>query len=144
MSEKIEKEEFWKEMFILFDKEDRNFLTLDELKKFLQAVGVLVTNKELYKMLEEFDPDKIRQFTFEKIWNNFKDCKVISNEEIIDAFKAFDKNGKISNEELKYLMTNLGDKIKEEDADKLLSNFKVDEQGNLDYKEFLSKYGINC
>ena len=41
-------------------------------------------------------------------------------------------------------MTNLGDKIKEEDADKLLSNFKVDEQGNLDYKEFLSKYGINC
>ena len=54
MAEKLEKEEFWKEMFILFDKEDRNFLTLDELKKFLQAVGVLVTNKELYKMLEEF------------------------------------------------------------------------------------------
>ena len=65
MAEKLEKEEFWKEMFILFDKEDRNFLTLDELKKFLQAVGVLVTNKELYKMLEEFDPDKIRQFTFD-------------------------------------------------------------------------------
>ena len=69
---------------------------------------------------------------------------MISNEEIIDAFKAFDKNGKISKEELKYVMTNLGDKIKEEDADKLLSNFKMDEQGNLDYKEFLSKYGINC
>ena len=41
-------------------------------------------------------------------------------------------------------MTNLGDKIKEEDADKLLSNFQVDNQGNLDYKEFLEKYGINC
>ena len=140
----MEKEEFWKEMFILFDKEDRNYLTLDQLKKFLQAVGVLVTNKELYKKLEEFDPDKIRQFTFEQIWNNFKECKVISNDEISDAFKAFDKNGKINKEELKYVMTNLGDKINEEDAEKLLSNFQVDNQGNLDYKEFLSKYGINC
>ena len=145
MAEKeMEKEELWKEMFILFDKEDNNFLTLEGLKKYLQAVGVLVTNKELYKMLEEFDPEKKRQFTFDKIWNNFKDCKVISNEEIVEAFQAFDKNGKISKEELKYVMTNLGDKIKEEDADKLLSNFQVDGQGNLDYKEFLGKYGINC
>ena len=100
MSDKgLDKEEFWKEMFVLFDKEDNNFLTLDELKKYLQAVGVLVTNKELYKMLEEFDPDKKRQFSFEQIWKNFKDCKVITDDEIVDAFKAFDKNGKISKEE---------------------------------------------
>ena len=144
MAENMDKEEFWKEMFVLFDKEDNNYLTLEELKKYLQAVGVLITNKELYKMLEEFDPEKKRQFTFEKIWNNFKDCKVISDEDIVEAFKAFDKNGKISKEELKYVMTNLGDKIKEEDADKLLSNFQVDDQGNVDYKEFLGKYGINC
>ena len=144
MAENMDKEGFWKEMFVLFDKEDNNYLTLDELKKYLQAVGVLITNKELYKMLEEFDPEKKRQFTFEKIWTNFKDCKVISDEDIVEAFKAFDKNGKISKEELKYVMTNLGDKIKEEDADKLLSNFQVDDQGNLDYKEFLGKYGINC
>ena len=144
MAENMDKEEFWKEMFVLFDKEDTNYLTLDGLKKYLQAVGVLLTNKEFYQKLEEFDPEKKRQFTFEKIWTNFKDCKVISDEDIVEAFKAFDKNGKISKEELKYVMTNLGDKIKEEDADKLLLNFQVDDQGNLDYKEFLGKYGINC
>ena len=96
------------------------------------------------KIIIDIIRNKKRQFTFDKIWDNFKDCKIISNEDIIDAFKAFDKNGKISQEELKYVMTNLGDKIKEEDADKLLSNFQVDSQGNLDYKEFLGKYGINC
>ena len=136
------KEEFWREMYVLFDKNDNNYLNLDSLKKYLSAVGVLIDNKELYKKLEEFDPDKNRKFTFEQIWENFKDCKIISDEEIIEAFKAFDKDGKINKEELKYVMTNLGDKIKEEDADKLLSNFQVDEQGNLDYKEFLNKYGI--
>ena len=62
MAEKdLNKEEFWREMFVLFDKEDNNYLNLEELKKYLQAVGVLITNKELYKMLEEFDPEKKRQ-----------------------------------------------------------------------------------
>ena len=137
-----EKEEFWKEMFVLFDKEDNNYLTLDLLKKYLSAVGVLIELKDLYKKLEEFDPDKNRKFTFDMIWNNFKDCKVINDQEIIEAFQAFDKDGKINKEELKYVMTNLGDKIKEADAEKLLSNFECDEQGNLDYKKFLNKYGI--
>ena len=138
-----EKQEFWREMFVLFDKEDNNYINLDLLKKYLSAVGVLIDLKELYKKLEEFDPEKNRKFTFEMIWNNFKDCKVITNDEIIEAFKAFDKDGKINKEEIKYVMTNLGDKIKDEEADKLLSNFKLDEQGNLDYKEFLNKYGID-
>lgn len=138
-----EKEEFWREMFVLFDKNDNNYLTLDLLKKYLSAVGVLIELKELYKKLEEFDPNKNRQFTFDMIWKNFKDCKVINEQEIVDAFKAFDKDGKINKEELKYVMTNLGDKIKDADAEKLLSNFQVDDQGNLDYKEFLNKYGID-
>jgi len=141
--EENDKEEFWREMFVLFDKNDNNYLTLDSLKKYLSAVGVLIELKELYKKLEEFDPNKNRQFTFDMIWNNFKDCKVINEQEIVDAFKAFDKDGKINKEELKYVMTNLGDKIKDADAEKLLSNFQVDDQGNLDYKEFLNKYGIN-
>ena len=141
--EENDKEEFWREMFVLFDKNDNNYLTLDSLKKYLSAVGVLIELKELYKKLEEFDPNKNRQFTFDMIWNNFKDCKIINEQEIVDAFKAFDKDGKINKEELKYVMTNLGDKIKDADAEKLLSNFQVDDQGNLDYKEFLNKYGIN-
>ena len=42
MSDKgLDKEEFWKEMFVLFDKEDNNYLTLDELKKYLQAVQMI-------------------------------------------------------------------------------------------------------
>ena len=140
----IEKEEFWREMFVLFDKEDNNYLTLELLKKFLSAVGVLIELKDFYKKIDEFDPEKHRKFTFDMIWQNFKDCKVITDQEIIDAFKAFDKDGKINKEELKYVMTNLGDKIKDEEAEKLLSKFQVDEQGNLDYKEFLSKYGIDA
>ena len=140
----ILKRRILREMFVLFDKETNNYLTLDLLKKFLSSVGVLIELKDFYKKLDEFDPEKHRKFTFDIIWQNFKDCKVITDQEIVEAFKVFDKDGKINKEELKYVMTNLGDKIKDEEAEKLLSKFQVDEQGNLDYKEFLSKYGIDA
>ena len=39
-------------------------------------------------------------------------------------------------------MTNLGDKISEEEAETILSNFKI-ENGEIDYMEFLNKYNIN-
>ena len=136
------KEEFWKDMFLLIDKNNNNYLSLELLNKFLSSVGVVIESKEMHKKLEEIDPEKKRNFTFEVIWNNFKDYKVITNNDIVEAFKAFDKDGKINKEELKYVMTNLGDKIKDEEADKLLSYFKVDENGNLDYKEFLNKYKV--
>ena len=137
-------EDFWKEMFLLYDKNDNGYLPLETLKKYLCAVGVLIETKEFNKMIEKIDPEKNWKFSFEVIWENFKDCKIITDDEILNAFKAFDKDGKINKEELKYVMTNLGDKIKDEDAEKLLSNFSVDAQGNMDYKEFLNKYGINC
>ena len=38
-------------------------------------------------------------------------------------------------------MTNLGDKLSEEEAEKLLSHFKI-ENGEIDYNEFLTKYNI--
>ena len=41
-------------------------------------------------------------------------------------------------------MTNLGDKVSEAEAEKFFTNFKIDENGNIDYKEFLNKYGIQC
>ena len=138
----IEKEIFWREMFVLFDKEDKNYLTIDLLKKFLSSVGVLIELKDFYKKQVVFYPEKHRKFTFDMIWQIFKDYKVITDHYIVEAFKDFDKNGKIKKEELKYVMTNLGDKIKDEEAEKLLSKFQIDEKGNLDNEEFLSEYII--
>ena len=84
---------------------------------------------------------KQRRITFEELYNLFSSLDSITNEDIINAFKVFDKNGKINKEELKYIMTILGDKLSEEEAEKLLSHFKI-ENGEIDYNEFLTKYNI--
>jgi calmodulin len=113
------------------------------LQNYLQSVGIVIERKEIKNKLDENGQKDKDEFTFEELYNLFSSLDSITNEDIINAFKVFDKNGKINKEELKYVMTNLGDKITEKEAEKLLSNFQVDEQGNLDYKEFLSKYGID-
>ena len=110
----------------------------------MSAVGVIFDRKEVSGKIDEADKEKTGFMSFNQIWDAFSALKEITNEEIIDAFKAFDKGGKIRKEELKYVMTSLGDKIKEEEADKILSNFNIDAEGNIDYKAFLQKYEIEA
>ena len=80
--------------------------------------------------------------TFDDVYNSLSKYNVLTDEEIVNAFKVFDKDGTISKEELKYVMTNLGDKITEAEAEKLFSNFKIDNNGNINYKDFLNTYNI--
>lgn len=48
-----------------------------------------------------------------------------SEEEIIEAFKVFDKdgNGFISAAELRHVMTNLGEKLTDEEIDEMVISF---------------------
>ena len=61
-----------------------------------------------------------------------------SAEEIKEAFKVFDKdgNGFISAAELRHIMTNLGEKLTDEEVDEMI-NAVDDGDGRLDYQEFI-------
>ena len=64
---------------------------------------------------------------------------VDSEEEIIEAFKVFDKdgNGFISAAELRHIMTNLGEKLTDEEADEMIREADVDGDGMINYVEFV-------
>merc|ERR1712159_273278 len=62
-----------------------------------------------------------------------------SEEEIVEAFKVFDKdgNGFISAAELRHVMTNLGEKLTDEEADEMIREADVDGDGQINYEEFV-------
>ena len=136
-----EKINFWKEIFVLFDKDFDGKIDINLLQKYLNSVGVIIEKKDLIEKISEIDPEKKGLVNFDEIWNFFNEFPVVTNDDIKNAFKTFDKNGKISKEELKYFLTNLGNKITEEEAEKIFKLFKI-ENDEIDYQEFLNKYEI--
>ena len=58
-----------------------------------------------------------------------------SEEEIREAFRVFDKdgNGFISAAELRHVMTNLGEKLTDEEVDEMIREADIDGDGQVNY-----------
>merc|ERR1711904_649212 len=62
-----------------------------------------------------------------------------TEEGLIGAFKVFDRdgNGFISAAELRHVMTNLGEKLTDEEVDEMIREADVDGDGQINYEEFV-------
>lgn len=64
---------------------------------------------------------------------------VESEDNIVEAFQVFDKDGKgyISAAELRNILTNMGDRLNEDQVNQMLREALASEDGNLDYRQFV-------
>lgn len=62
-----------------------------------------------------------------------------SEEEILEAFKAFDKdsNGFISAAELRHVMTRIDKKLTDDEVDEMIRQANIDGDGQINYEEFV-------
>merc|ERR1712025_1408860 len=62
-----------------------------------------------------------------------------TEEELIEVFKVFDRdgNGFISAAELRHVMTNLGEKLTDEEVDEMIRDGDGDGDGQINYEEFV-------
>jgi len=63
-----------------------------------------------------------------------------TEEELIEAFKVCDRdgNGFISAAEIRHIMSNLGEKITDEEMDEMIRDADVDDDGQVNYEEFVA------
>ncbi|EPS71154.1 calmodulin, partial [Genlisea aurea] len=133
----------FKEAFSLFDKDRDGCITTKELGTVMRSLGQNPTEAELHDMIDEVDADGNGTIDFPEFLNlmarKMKDTTMDSEEELKEAFRVFDKdqNGFISPDELRHVMTNLGEKLTDDELDEMIRNADVDGDGQIDYREFV-------
>ncbi|KAF1319348.1 Calmodulin, partial [Globisporangium splendens] len=131
----------FKEAFSLFDKDGDGTITTKELGTVMRSLGQNPTEAELQDMINEVDADGNGTIDFPEFLTmmarKMKDTD--SEEEILEAFKVFDKdgNGFISAAELRHIMTNLGEKLTDEEVDEMIREADIDGDGQINYEEFV-------
>lgn len=70
-----------------------------------------------------------------------------SEEELREAFRVFDKdgNGSISAAELRHVMTNLGEKLTDEEVDEMMREADTDGDGQVNYEgiHYLAMFNLH-
>ncbi|CAN6933664.1 unnamed protein product [Brassica oleracea] len=116
-------------------------ITTKELGTVMRSLGQNPTEAELQDMINEVDADGNGTIDFPEFLNlmakKMKDTD--SEEELKEAFRVFDKdqNGFISAAELRHVMTNLGEKLTDEEVDEMVREADVDGDGQINYEEFV-------
>jgi len=107
----------------------------------LKCLSKDATEAELQDMINEVDADGNGTIDFPEFLSlmarKMKDTD--TEEELIEAFKVFDRdgNGFISAAELRHVMTNLGEKLTDEEVDEMIREADVDGDGQINYEEFV-------
>merc|ERR1711892_267808 len=123
------------EAFRLFDK---------VLGPLMRTLGKNPTEAEIYNMMAEVDVDhngKLDLREFILMMYNMLGNKD-NMEEMKMAFRAFDTDGdgKVSKDELRISMMNLGQRFTEEDIDDIIAKYDADGDASLQFDEFCNMF----
>ena len=141
MADQFTKEQIdeFKDGFILFDKDNNGSITAKELGVVMRSVGENPTEEELQVMIDEVDANGNGTIEFPEFLTMMKAKDTDREKEIQEAFRFFDKdgNGFISAAELGQVVASLGEKITEEEVDKMIQEADTDGDGQVNYEEFV-------
>lgn len=128
----------FKEAFSLYDKAGEGAIDSKELGTVLRALGQNPSMAELEEMKTELESDSVDFPSFlNLIANKIKDTE--TEEDLLEAFRVFDKDmqNTISAAELRHIMTNMGEKLNDEEVDEMLKEADSDGSGKVNYAEFV-------
>lgn len=131
-----------REMFSLFDTNYDGKITTNELGKVLQRLGYGLTNDELDQLVKEIDfngSGTIELTEFIHVIQSRKET-VQLEDAMRETFLIFDRNndGFIDKYELKSVMRRLGSNLRDEDILKMIKDADKNQDGRIDYDEFIS------
>lgn len=129
-----------KECFTLFDKDGDSRIACQELGTIVRSLGQNPTEAEV----DEVVRNVIRNSSFGlpelyQVMSRFMNDPRDKEEEIREAFRVFDRDGTgtISAAELRHVMTNIGEKLSDQEVDEMIREIDVDRDGQVNYEEMV-------
>ncbi|XP_077993082.1 myosin light chain 3, skeletal muscle isoform-like isoform X2 [Glandiceps talaboti] len=129
-----------KDTFSLFDRKGDNKASCDQVGDILRAMGLNPTLDTIKKVTG--GKEKKTRITFEEFLPMYGDASKSKDQGTLDDYmeglKVFDKenNGEISSAELRHVLTNLGERLTEDEVEAVLAGFE-DAAGNVAYEDWL-------
>ena len=134
------------DLFSMFDTDEDGIITKEEALKVAKGMGYSVAMNDIDSIINSSDAleDKTK-IKKQDLFNGLKDLNCISDEEcneVKEAFGFFDynKDGKISIKEFKYILLKLGEELNEEQVEEIFKTIDADKDGYLDYNEFVNTW----
>lgn len=137
----IDKKENYKSFFDKYDSNKDGNVNSIELANILKAIDINASDEEIKEIIAEIDLEGNGEINFEKFVSivNRRDKDVDNEEEVLNAFKLFDKegNGLININDLKHIMLTCGNNFSETEINDLLKEADIDMDGYINYEEFI-------
>lgn len=130
-----------REAFAIYDLDGDGTITTRELGSVMRALGLNPTEAEILNFIKEADLDNSGSINFDEfavlMFDKIKD--IDSEEDIIAAFKVFDMENKgyITQHELRHVMTNLGEKLTDQEVADMMREADADGDGKINYQDFV-------
>ena len=132
------------EAFSFFDKNQDGRITIRELRALMKSLGHNPTEEELQDIINKVDTDDSGTMECDEfllVMSTRMNHLVDIEHELIEAFKVFDRNGNglVSGEEVRHVMTYLGEEISNEDIDEIIAQHLLDKNGELNYENVVKE-----
>ena len=146
--------------FNLYDTKNNGAIELDQVMKIVKSLGIMSLNDEsIQELVIRNDENKDERIEFDEFVNIMTELishsppssptiqkkgnyvRSMSRHEIDElkaCFEKFDKNGdgQISEEELKELMNEIGEKLNEKEIKDMMKDADTNKDGFIDFEEF--------
>ncbi|XP_017133354.2 calmodulin-2 [Drosophila elegans] len=131
-----------REAFNLYDTEKTGWVSIKQLGGVMRALGEMLTEAEIYQLANECSSDFGGQV-------QFKDFLYVMSKRLEEenslvslktAFKIFDRNevNYFTTAEIRTIMTNLGEKMSDEDLNEMFQDIDLDKDGKICFSEFVT------
>ena len=137
----LNKEKEYKSIFEMHDSNKDGSVNSLELANILKWININISDEEIKEIMTEIELEGNGEINYDEFISilNKREKDVDNEEELLKAFKVFDKegNGLININELKHIMLTVGTNLSECEINDMLTEADTDMDGYINYEEFI-------